>query len=173
MIRRPPRSTRTDTLFPYTSLFRSVEWPWIEPGGSALVTRRLTVVPSRQRSNGAGMEPLTVIAVRVTPVKFAGVSPMVRSNSVPDRTLGTPSVRTAQLCRGHSPSPAMAPPAASPCTKRRRDGCGNPLAPRPKGSDDMNRTPENVRKLARYAGDGTACPGSGQAEERLCGAGDV
>src|SRR3546814_7402619 len=23
MIRRPPRSTRTDTLFPYTSLFRS------------------------------------------------------------------------------------------------------------------------------------------------------
>src|SRR3546814_15542628 len=24
MIRRPPRSTRTDTLFPYTSLFRSI-----------------------------------------------------------------------------------------------------------------------------------------------------
>src|SRR3546814_2447415 len=24
MIRRPPRSTRTDTLFPYTTLFRSV-----------------------------------------------------------------------------------------------------------------------------------------------------
>src|SRR3546814_4909208 len=32
MIRRPPRSTRTDTLFPYTTLFRSEallarEWP--------------------------------------------------------------------------------------------------------------------------------------------------
>src|SRR3546814_7571737 len=26
MIRRPPRSTRTDTLFPYTTLFRSVRW---------------------------------------------------------------------------------------------------------------------------------------------------
>src|SRR3546814_10328018 len=25
MIRRPPRSTRTDTLFPYTTLFRSYE----------------------------------------------------------------------------------------------------------------------------------------------------
>src|SRR3546814_7377259 len=25
MIRRPPRSTRTDTLFPYTTLFRSLE----------------------------------------------------------------------------------------------------------------------------------------------------
>src|SRR3546814_11427386 len=38
MIRRPPRSTRTDTLFPYTTLFRSqsalqprrsgLRWPW-------------------------------------------------------------------------------------------------------------------------------------------------
>src|SRR3546814_5422278 len=25
MLRRPPRSTRTDTLFPYTTLFRSVD----------------------------------------------------------------------------------------------------------------------------------------------------
>src|SRR3546814_9783546 len=31
MIRRPPRSTRTDTLFPYTTLFRSKSydgWRW-------------------------------------------------------------------------------------------------------------------------------------------------
>src|SRR3546814_12528631 len=27
MIRRPPRSTRTDTLFPYTTLFRSIAGP--------------------------------------------------------------------------------------------------------------------------------------------------
>src|SRR3546814_19590735 len=27
MIRRPPRSTRTDTLFPYTTLFRSMPLP--------------------------------------------------------------------------------------------------------------------------------------------------
>src|SRR3546814_20851063 len=32
MIRRPPRSTRTDTLFPYTSLFRSILWATSEPG---------------------------------------------------------------------------------------------------------------------------------------------
>src|SRR3546814_18188270 len=40
MIRRPPRSTRTDTLFPYTTLFRSNASP-----GSALIapSRRLTV----------------------------------------------------------------------------------------------------------------------------------
>src|SRR3546814_2899807 len=38
MIRRPPRSTRTDTLFPYTTLFRSVRkgahrWCEIDPAG--------------------------------------------------------------------------------------------------------------------------------------------
>src|SRR3546814_8209979 len=31
MIRRPPRSTRTDTLFPYTTLFRSIEFAGHDP----------------------------------------------------------------------------------------------------------------------------------------------
>src|SRR3546814_4885578 len=31
MIRRPPRSTRTDTLFPYTTLFRSCWWSNLSP----------------------------------------------------------------------------------------------------------------------------------------------
>src|SRR3546814_8040372 len=31
MIRRPPRSTRTDTLFPYTTLFRSPDTALIRP----------------------------------------------------------------------------------------------------------------------------------------------
>src|SRR3546814_1740282 len=30
MIRRPPRSTRTDTLFPYTTLFRSARLPGVQ-----------------------------------------------------------------------------------------------------------------------------------------------
>src|SRR3546814_10211391 len=30
MIRRPPRSTRTDTLFPYTTLFRSLRLDAVE-----------------------------------------------------------------------------------------------------------------------------------------------
>src|SRR3546814_5225657 len=33
MIRRPPRSTRTDTLFPYTTLFRSGRAPGAAHGG--------------------------------------------------------------------------------------------------------------------------------------------
>src|SRR3546814_14866285 len=36
MIRRPPRSTRTDTLFPYTTLFRAVSL--LLSGGAGLVT---------------------------------------------------------------------------------------------------------------------------------------
>src|SRR3546814_12981672 len=31
MIRRPPRSTRTDTLLPYTTLFRSVDTAHLDP----------------------------------------------------------------------------------------------------------------------------------------------
>src|SRR3546814_5433607 len=41
MIRRPPRSTRTDTLFPYTTLFRSaltmLDFP--APDGAATMNR--------------------------------------------------------------------------------------------------------------------------------------
>src|SRR3546814_20068441 len=33
MIRRPPRSTRTDTLFPYTTLFRSLGLVFLEDVG--------------------------------------------------------------------------------------------------------------------------------------------
>src|SRR3546814_12223735 len=33
MIRRPPRSTRTDTRFPYTTLFRSQHWRSTPPAG--------------------------------------------------------------------------------------------------------------------------------------------
>src|SRR3546814_3055484 len=35
MIRRPPRSTRTDTLFPYTTLFRSARRQDQQPGADA------------------------------------------------------------------------------------------------------------------------------------------
>src|SRR3546814_7600597 len=42
MIRRPPRSTRTDTLFPYTTLFRSPQLRQAIPlgYGTALLKRR-------------------------------------------------------------------------------------------------------------------------------------
>src|SRR3546814_3121203 len=51
MIRLPPRSTRTNTLFPYTSLFRSLCEALIARNGSVLMSsaqssgRRLSVFP--------------------------------------------------------------------------------------------------------------------------------
>src|SRR3546814_9896648 len=42
MIRRPPRSTRTDTRFPYTTLFRSVlVRPYLQPASSGGGERRI------------------------------------------------------------------------------------------------------------------------------------
>src|SRR3546814_5596254 len=40
MIRRPPRATRTDTLFPYTTLFRSSDLGGEQVDASVLHTRR-------------------------------------------------------------------------------------------------------------------------------------
>src|SRR3546814_16744795 len=39
MIRRPPRSTRTDTLFPYTTLFRSGYEPRMERNEHGTIAR--------------------------------------------------------------------------------------------------------------------------------------
>src|SRR3546814_8575159 len=41
MIRRPPRSTRTDTLFPYTTLFRSARSAQDDAAGVGKLRRRL------------------------------------------------------------------------------------------------------------------------------------
>src|SRR3546814_15355410 len=45
MIRRPPKSTRTDTLFPYTTLFRS--------GAISLIDDAITTVSSERATLGA------------------------------------------------------------------------------------------------------------------------
>src|SRR3546814_1441142 len=47
MIRRPPRSTRTDTLFPYTTLFRSAPCSFVI-FESALRSRMRVFVPVRR-----------------------------------------------------------------------------------------------------------------------------
>src|SRR3546814_2082095 len=47
MIRRPPSSTRTDTLLPYTTLFRSIVFPRVESCGSTRI-KEARVVTSFQ-----------------------------------------------------------------------------------------------------------------------------
>src|SRR3546814_7494143 len=53
MIRRPPRSTRTDTLFPYTTLFRSAGRPGAGGAGGAADHRR----PRRHHRGAAHRQP--------------------------------------------------------------------------------------------------------------------
>src|SRR3546814_3202256 len=60
MIRRPPRSTRTDTLFPYTTLFRSVDAKVIAPN----LDKPNFIETTRVRNNpymfaNVGLEPAT------------------------------------------------------------------------------------------------------------------
>src|SRR3546814_2495893 len=54
MIRRPPRSTRTDTLFPYTTLFRSPAVAVTHMGGhAAVVVQRAPIVSGSRAARDA------------------------------------------------------------------------------------------------------------------------
>src|SRR3546814_5426235 len=71
MIRRPPRSTRTDTLFPYTTLFRSRKKGQCFDKLSTNGLNKPHFVASRLRANdlnrgsiGASTRPLHVAALR-------------------------------------------------------------------------------------------------------------
>src|SRR3546814_10181218 len=55
MLRRPPRSTRTDTLFPYTTLFRSLPADLVRPSFSwgASAARSALFRPGGEKHHGA------------------------------------------------------------------------------------------------------------------------
>src|SRR3546814_11202634 len=76
MIRRPPRSTRTDTLFPYTTLFRSIvvrEWRVDRSSGSLdpaaldiLLNERTRLVAFTHCSNLiAEINPVSAICAKI------------------------------------------------------------------------------------------------------------
>src|SRR3546814_9626948 len=63
MIRRPPRSTRTDTLFPYTTLFRSLAVEiagWIEEVGFQQTARDTQRRPHADRGD---TRPIAIAAI--------------------------------------------------------------------------------------------------------------
>src|SRR3546814_2856314 len=57
MRRRPPRSTRTDTLFPYTTLFRSLLFAL---AGAAILQQALNMHPLPGMNVGPGLFPSIV-----------------------------------------------------------------------------------------------------------------
>src|SRR3546814_20303829 len=101
MIRRPPRSTRTDTLFPYTTLFRSADG--IAPmgrsyrGGLCRIVMKLLpgsglsdAAHGSRRPNGTisspddGFAPMTAFPVARTPAFAFLESPLDRAPPLRD-----------------------------------------------------------------------------------------
>src|SRR3546814_11343772 len=60
MIRRPPRSTRTDTLFPYTTLFRSPE-----ADRSAVLAVKAVVDRIRAEARAAGFDVVGIAPAEI------------------------------------------------------------------------------------------------------------
>src|SRR3546814_3821536 len=72
MIRRPPRSTRTDTLFPYTTLFRSdlsnhAIFDGILFHDDALLSDFEDVGPAALRAYAKAGLPDSIVAIRADP----------------------------------------------------------------------------------------------------------
>src|SRR3546814_20292941 len=87
MIRRPPRSTRTDTLFPYTTLFRS---GWSEGRG-------------RDDFGSGAQGKLALVQLGKGRLKHAAGRPMKMMRSVGAERHGV-------ACLKHAAAPIFAPP---------------------------------------------------------------
>src|SRR3546814_14299891 len=64
MIRRPPRSTRTDTLFPYTTLFRSVNarTGTVKLACNAIIGAWSSIAPAAATAANAGVAAVIAFA---------------------------------------------------------------------------------------------------------------
>src|SRR3546814_15338040 len=104
MIRRPPRSTRTDTLFPYTTLFRSRLPMASEPGeSSSFVTAWFTATSAvcvtglnvvDPESHWSLFGELVILAlIQIGGFGIIALSSLLRSE---ERRVGKECVRTCQ-----------------------------------------------------------------------------
>src|SRR3546814_19511928 len=92
MIRRPPRSTRTDTLFPYTTLFRSVRGRQPESQGRGV--RRGTGRGARRRAGGVFGARRAQIRAR----RRRGARARLSRRPLPARLHGPSPGRAARRC---------------------------------------------------------------------------
>src|SRR3546814_12269938 len=127
MIRRPPRSTRTDTLFPYTPLFRSA-------AARAPPRARRRAIPAGSSGDGRRerWRPLRFPCRRIS-AEDQGEHP--RPEPPPGRT-GHAAMRTGSSLSPSSSASAYAAPGATPPRaierrgERQGDGGGKGVAVR-------------------------------------------
>src|SRR3546814_5248306 len=83
MLRRPPRSTRTDTLFPYTTLFRSLS-PCRPPARPGQHEEEVGVMLSKRTSpSSRGLSPGPGVATTSPPTLLVtlGLEPKVQGRA--------------------------------------------------------------------------------------------
>src|SRR3546814_3208392 len=105
MTRRPPRSTRTDTLFPYTTLFRA-----LTPSLEAL---RLKPSPSRGGLGGDGFPHRPMGIQKPVGAHWGATAAAWRFGRAPVRSYAESGRRISRPPRHQSP-PSASPPHPAP-----------------------------------------------------------
>src|SRR3546814_17526400 len=125
MIRRPPRSTRTDTLFPYTTLFRSR--PRVAHAHRARPVFVMLDVRHHPHRHAGAVGPRQLRAAHDRRIGHAvgdhAVAPILEAGA--RRWVGPGSALRSR--RDHHTSWGSTPPPASPPTRTHR--AGTPPAP--------------------------------------------
>src|SRR3546814_15721847 len=112
MIRRPPRSTRTDPLFPYTTLFRSV-WPRPRREPGRWPARALPLLPAGRRTEH--LPPLALpaclspLATLPRPRPFGALGRLRTNSDRRSGMLGLPAIP----CISGRETPATVPDIAA------------------------------------------------------------
>src|SRR3546814_15244903 len=119
MIRRPPRSTRTDTLFPYTTLFRSSLREALEADTIILA------IPFREHREVAKILPNWAGKTIIDATNVFGV-PSEELDGLPSSAFVAKAFTGAKLVKGFNHL-IEAPPASDPIAQ------------------DGHRSPENAR----------------------------
>src|SRR3546814_20406074 len=94
MIRRPPRSTRTDTLFPYTTLFRSL--------GPDLVGAAQEILRRHALEHDGGGDPVSDIRGNHRSEEHTSELQSLMRNSYAGFCLKKKKARTNKSCKRHA-----------------------------------------------------------------------
>src|SRR3546814_17694826 len=107
MLRRPPRSTRTDTLFPYTTLFRSSVRATTEDGAAAAGVNYVVHDETVSWPEcDTGLKPVTVELIPIDLVELswseaAGSLPQFPDVGEGDEEFGTEDRKSTRLNSSH------------------------------------------------------------------------
>src|SRR3546814_20439632 len=102
MIRRPPRSTRTDTLFPYTTLFRSAGDRAKTPISSAVLLPALVAAAGHEDAlviviSGDGFIPLPDAMAGLTPLSAGAFAKLAADTGQTANLRGLPEGREVAI----------------------------------------------------------------------------